>query len=407
MSGISITQYFFPGQVKIMEQLFSPDSSPQDPSSDRVIISMRPNLRFTPRCSKCGSKTLVSHDMTKRLVRDLNLAATVVWLNLFYRKVYCPVCKKVRVEKQGFVEPYARVTKRLARYIYELCKIMTVKEVAFHVGLDWKTVKNIDKAFLEEEFGKTDYTGLRILAIDEMAIRKGHRYVTVILDYETGRIVWIGEGRSEETLDDFFKNMPEEGRSGVVAVAMDMWKPYLKAIKKWCPEATIVFDLFHLVKDFNQVIDKIRNEEYRKADEEGKAVLKGTKYLLLKSRQHLKKREAVRLEKVLALNQTLSTVYILKEYLKEIYRYRDKKPAKTALDDWCNLAWESKNPELIRFAQKLKRHSEGILNHCIYPIHTGKLEGINNTLKVIKRKAYGFLDTRYFALKAKQAFAGV
>jgi transposase len=313
MSVISITQYFFPGQVKIsaigrsafggMEQLFSPDSSPQDPGSDQVIISMRPNLRFTPRCSKCGSKTLVSHDMTKRLVRDLNLTATVVWLNLFYRKVYWPICKKVRVERQGFVEPCVRVTKRFARYIYDLCKIMTVKEVAEHVGVDWKTVKNIDPALSgEEEFGQTDYTGLRILAIDEMAIRKGHRYVTVILDYRTGRIVWVREGRSEETLDDFFKNMPEEGRSGVVAVATDMWKPYLKAIKKWCPEATIVFDLFHLMKDFNQVIDKIRNEEYRKADEEGKAVLKGTKYLLLKSREHLKEREAVRLEKVLELN---------------------------------------------------------------------------------------------------------
>jgi len=400
MSNVSITQYFYPGQVKIMEQSFSPDSH-------RVVISMRPNLRFTPRCSECGSKTLAPHDTTKRLVRDLNLAATVVWLNLFYRKVYCPICKKVRVERQEFVEPYARVTKRLARYIHDLCKTMTVKEVAEHVGLDWKTVKNIDKVFLEEEFGETDYTGLRILALDEMAIRKGHRYVTVVLDYKSGRIIWMGEGRSEETLYSFFSAMPEEVRNGIVAVATDMWKPYLKSIKKWCPAAKVVFDLFHLVKDFNQVIDKIRNEEYRKADEEGKAVLKGTKYLLLKNREHLKEREAVHLEKVLELNKTLSTVYILKEYLKQIYRHRNKKRAKTVLDEWCNLARESKNPELTRFARKLERHSEQILNHCIYAIHTGKLEGVNNTLKVIKRKAYGFLDTRYFILKAKQAFAGV
>ena len=89
-----------------------------------------------------------------------------------------------------------------------------------------------------------------------------------------------------------------------------------------------------------------------------------------------------------------------------MYRHRDKKQAKIVLDEWCNLAGESKNPELIRFARKLKRHRQGILNHCIYPIHTGKLEGVNNTLKVIKRKAYGYLDTRYFILKSKQAFAG-
>jgi transposase len=399
MSKTSITQYFFPGQVKIMGQSFSPDYC-------EVVISMRPNLRLTPRCSECGGKTLASHDTTKRLVRDLNLAATVVWLNLFYRKLYCPLCKKVRVERQEFVEPYVRVTKRLARYIHELCKIMTVKEVAEHVGLDWKTVKNIDKVFLEEEFGQTDYTGLRILALDEIAIHKGHRYMTVALDHDSGRIIWMGEGRSEETLDSFFTAMPEEVRKGIVAVASDMWKPYLKAIKKWCPGVKVVFDLFHLVKDFNQVIDKIRNEEYRKANDEGKAVLKGTKYLLLKNREHLQEREAVHLKKVLELNKTLSTVYILKDYLKEIYRHRDKKQAKTVLEGWCNLAWESENPELIRFARKLKRHSQGILNHCIYPIHTGKLEGVNNTLKVIKRKAYGYLDTRYFILKSKQAFPG-
>ncbi len=399
MSEMSITQYFFPNQVKITEQLFSPDSS-------RVIIAMRPNLRFTPRCSECGSKAHVSHDSRKRLIRDLNLATTTVWLNLFYRKVYCPFCKKVRVEKQEFVEPYARVTKRLAFYIHQLCKTMTVKDVAKHVGLDWKTVKNIDKAFLEEEFGKTDYTGLKLLVVDEIAIHKGHRYVTVALDHDSGRIIWMGEGRSEETLDIFFTAMPEEVRKGIVAVASDMWKPYLKAIKKWCPGTKVVFDLFHLVKDFNQVIDKIRNEEYRKANAEGKAILKGTKYLLLKNKEHLQEGEAWHLEKVLELNKTLSTVYILKDYLKEIYRYRDKKQAKTVLEEWCNLAGESKNSELIRFARKLKRHRQGILNHCIYPIHTGKLEGINNTLKVIKRKAYGYLDTRYFILKSKQAFAG-
>jgi transposase len=330
----------------------------------------------------------------------------MVWLNLFYRKVYCPFCKKVRVERQEFVEPYARVTKRLALYIHELCKTMTVKDVAEHLGLDWKTVKNIDKAFLEEEFGETNYTGLKLLVIDEIAIRKGHRYVTVALDHDSGRIIWMGEGRSEETLDSFFTAMPEEIRKGIVAVASDMWKPYVKAIKKWCPGAKIVFDLFHLVKDFNQVVDKIRNQEYHQADAQGKAVLRGTKYLLLKSQENLKESETVRLKEVLELNQTLSTTYILKEYLKKIYQPRNIEQANAALEEWCSLARESGNPELIRFARKLKRHREGILNHCIYPIHTGKLEGVNNTLKVIKRKAYGYLDTKYFILKSKQAFAG-
>lgn len=399
MSRTSIAKFFMFCKVKITGQMVSSDS-------DRVIINMEPDLRFIPQCSHCGSKAPSVHTHAKRNIRDLNLTDRKVWLNGSYRKVYCPICMKVRVERQEFVELYARVTKRLARYIHDLCKIMTVKDVAEHIGLDWKTVKNIDKSFLEDEFGSTEYIGLRILAVDEMAIRKGHRYVTVILDYETGRIVWIGKERREETLNGFFREMPEEVRRGIVAIAADMWKPYFKAFKKWCPQAKIVLDLFHVVKDFNKVIDKIRNEEYRKANAEGRAVLKGTKYLLLKNPEKLKEKEVVRLERVLELNKTLSTVYILKDYLKEIYRHRDREQADMSLKRWCSLARESENPDLVRFARKLKRHREQILNHCSYPIHTGKLEGINNTLKVIKRKAYGFIDTRYFILKAKQAFPG-
>ena len=315
MSKESIAQFFMFCKVKISGQMVF---------SDRAIITMKPDLRFIPHCSHCGSRTPSTHTHTKRYIRDLNLTDKKVWLKVSYRKVYCSVCERVRVEKQEFVEPYARVTKRFACYIHELCKMATVKEVAEHMGLDWKTVKNIDKSFLEEEYGNTDYTGLRIIAVDEMAIRKGHRYVTVILDYETGRIVWIGEGRREDILDSFFRDMPRKVRDNIIAIATDMWKPYLKAFKKWCPHAKVVFDFFHLVKDFNKVINKIRNEEYRKADAEGKAVLKGSKYILLKNWENLREKEVVRLERVLELNKTLSTVYILKDYLKEIYRHRDR-----------------------------------------------------------------------------------
>jgi transposase len=398
MSKTSIAQFFMFCKVKI---------SGQTVFSDRAVITMRPDLRFIPHCSHCGNRTSSTHTHRERYIRDLNLADKKVWIKVSYRKVYCSVCKKVRVEKQEFVEPYARVTNRFACYIHELCKIATIKEVAEHTGLDWKTVKNIDKSFLEEEYGATDYTGLKILAVDEMAIRKGHHYVTVIIDYKTGRIVWMGKGRREETLDVFFREMPEEVRKGIVAIASDMWKPYLKAFRKWCPEAKIVYDFFHLVRDFNKVIDKVRNEEYGKANEEGKAILKGSKYLLLKNFENLKEKEIIRLEKVLKVNRTLSTAYILKDYLKEIYRHRDREQADMSLKEWCSLACESENSELKRFARKLKRHRENILNHCDYPIHTGKLEGMNNTLKVIKRDAYGFIDIRYFILKAKQAFSGI
>jgi transposase len=284
--------------------------------------------------------------------------------------------------------------------------VLTVFEVAHHMSLDWKTVKAIDKNFLENDFGKTDYDGLRILAVDEISIRKGHNYLTVVLDYKTGRIVWIGKGRTEKTLDAFFKGMTDEQRAKIEAIAIDMWSPYIKAIHHWCPKAKIVFDLFHVLKEFNKVIDKVRNREYRKSSQEGKSIIKGSKYLLLKNRQNLREDERAHLRELLDLNENLNTMHILKEMLKKIWTYRYRKWAQKRLDQWCKLAIESKIPEAIKFADRLTRHSYGILNHCEYQISTGRIEGTNNKLKVIKRRSYGFRDTPYFILKAKQAFPG-
>jgi len=168
----------------------------------------------------------------------------------------------------------------MAQYIVHLCAIMTVEDVAEHLGLEWKTVKEIDKAYLKEAFSETNYENLHILAIDEIAIRKGHSYLTVVIDWETGRIVWMGEGRSKATIDKFFPQMPENVRCAIAAAAMDMWQPYIKAVSQWCPNAVIIFEGFHVISAFNRVIDQVRNEEYRQAEKKDKVVLKGLKYLL-------------------------------------------------------------------------------------------------------------------------------
>ena len=172
------------------------------------------------------------------------------------------------------------------------------------------------------------------------------------------------------------------------------------------PHAKIVFDLFHVVANFNRVIDKVRNSEYRNAAKEDKNVYKGTKYLLLKNRKNLKTPEQRQhLKELLALNETINTIMILKEKLKHIWTYRSRTWASKALDQWCSLARSLNQPSVSAFVKTLERYSYGILNHCDYPIHTGKLEGVNNKIKVIKRKAYGFHDLRYFTLKIYQAFS--
>ena len=171
------------------------------------------------------------------------------------------------------------------------------------------------------------------------------------------------------------------------------------------PQAKIVFDLFHVVANFNRVIDKVRNSEYHKASKEDQAVYKGSKYLLLKNSKNLKDQsQRQQLKQLLALNETISTVMILKEKLKQIWTYRYRRWAEKAIDHWCSLARSINHRSVNTFVKMLERYRYGILNHCQYPIHTGKLEGVNNKIKVIKRKAYGYHDLRYFTLKIYQAF---
>jgi transposase len=397
MSSLSIAPYFPFCRIRIIDQFVYP-------KTQESWLKVVPDKRFQPICHLCGHRAIGIHSRSQRNVRDLNLASTTVYLQCHFRKIFCPACQRIVIEDLGLLHPYLRVTKRLAEYIHGLCKVMTVKEVAEHLDLDWKTVKNIDKFFLETHYGTPCFDGLRLLAVDEISIRKGHRYLTIILDYETGRVVWIGQNRKARTLSSFFNRLSKGQKKNLEAIVMDMWDPYIKAVKAKVPHVKIVFDLFHVVAQFSKVIDKVRNSEYRKASKEQKEIFKGAKYLLLKNTVRRFK-ERAQLAELLQINQVINTVYILKDQLKHIWTYRSRTWTTKALDQWCSLARFLKNQSLTKFVKMLERYSYGILNHCDYPLHTSKLEGVNNKIKVIKRKAYGFHDLRYFSLKIYQAFA--
>ena len=229
MSGLSIAAFFPFRRIKITGQKVSTDVT-------EANIQAEPDKRFKPVCHQCGKRAAGVHSWTQRKVRDLSIGpANTVWVTCRYRKVLCSRCQAVHIEDLELFHPYLRVTVRLARFVYGLCKVMTVTEVAKHLGLNWKTVKDIDKYYLERDFGQPDYTGLRVLAVDEISIRKGHRYLTVVLDYLTGRIVYVGKDRKARTLKRFFNMLSIGQRKRIEAVAMDMWDPFINAVKKNCP----------------------------------------------------------------------------------------------------------------------------------------------------------------------------
>jgi transposase len=228
MSELSITPYFPFRRIKILSQAV-------DETAKKAVIDAVPDKRFRPVCHICGQKTDSVHSWAQRSIRDLNLANTQVWIHCEYRKLFCDNCQRISIEELELFHPYLRVTRRLATYIHHLCKVMTVTDVAQHLQLDWKTVKEIDKQYLEAQYGQMNYDGLRILAVDEISLRKGHKYLTIVLDYESGRVIHVAKDRRAKTLKRFFNHLSGKQKKSIEAVVMDMWDPYIKAVKKNYP----------------------------------------------------------------------------------------------------------------------------------------------------------------------------
>lgn len=370
-----------------------------------IKLSRFPDIGFA--CSGCGQRTFWSWDSAPVRLRDLPVFERKSYLLLHKHRVDCPRCG-VKVEKLDFADYYSRCTTRFEELVARLCKITSLKQVAELLELDWKTVKDIDKKYLQKEFAIPDYENLRLVAIDEISSHKGYNFFTIVMNLEKTKVIWVGKGRTKEVLDQFFKELGPERAQKIEAIAIDMWDPYIASITEHVPDAKtkIVFDKFHIINNYSKVIDKVRNMECAKANAKDKEVIKGTKYLLLRNGDKLKKDQKQHLQDLLGLNEKISLVYILKDDLKRLWDYSYRKCAEDFLDSWIETAKASNIHPLIQFSNTLDRYRYGIINHCDYRIDTGKLEGMNNKIKVVKRIAYGFHDDDYFILKIKQACSG-
>jgi transposase len=278
---------------------------------------------------------------------------------------------------------------------------MTIEDISKYLRMSWDTVKEIIKRNLENLYRKTKLKDLKKIAIDEISIGKNHKYVTIVLDLETGKVVYIGNGKSSDALTEFWKKL-KRSKAKVEAIAIDMSKAYIKAIKDNVPNAIIVFDHFHVIKLFNEKLSDFRRKLHNNVKgKKQKQVLKGTRWLLLKNPENLteEKNEKKRLEQVLKLNKPLFCVYYMKEDLKQIWMQKTKNDAINIFNDCVKRAKASKIKMLKKFSKLLEGYSEGILAYYDYPISTGPLEGVNNKIKTMKRQAYGFRDEQFFKLK--------
>jgi transposase len=383
-------------------------STEVDSNVEEVVIELaRTEKGF--RCP-CGRVLQRYHDVRDQFVRDLPWGP---WANVRLLvprfRVACPDCG-VQTEPLEWIPARRRYTRRLADAVALACReVRCIAAIADSFHLHWDTVKAIDHAALEAELNPPDLGGVRHLALDEFAIKRRHTYGTIFLDIERNRVLWVCATRSSEAVADVFRKVfGKEVCAGIEAVSMDWWPAYEKAVKECLPNAVVVWDLFHVVKKYNlEVIDRVRLDEARRhqSDEERKA-MKNTKFLLLKNPSNLRGEEPARLKTLLAANRRLFVVHILCDALRKLWDYRYPACARRWFEGWYQRAIRSRIKPLQSFARSLKKRLHGVLAHCRHRIHNGTLEGINNTVKVIKRTAYGFRDQDYFFLKIRGHFTG-
>jgi transposase len=278
---------------------------------------------------------------------------------------------------------------------------MTIRDVAHHLGIGWHTVKDIQKRELQKRFAAPSLKALRRIAIDEISIGRGHRYLTVVLDLHSGAVVFVGEGKGAEALEPFWKRL-KSSRVRIEAVAMDMSQAYIAAVSSNLPHATIVFDHFHVIKLMNDKLTALRRDLYRETtDLLQKNVLKGMLWLIVKNPENLRddRNERVRLEEALSLNKPLATAYYMKEDLRLLWSLPNKAAAEDHLRDWIAKAEASGIKILKGMAKTLRTHKQGILAYFDHRISTGPLEGTNNKIKTLQRQAYGFRDQEFFILR--------
>lgn len=366
----------------------------------KVIFTVRQETEDL-RCAACGSWRVVRRGACPRRFRSLPIGSRPVQTVLEVPRVQCRDCGVVRQVRVGFADERRSYTKAFERYVLELSRRMCIRDVARHLQVSWDVVKDIQKRSLSRRFGNIPLTHLRQIAIDEIAIGRGHRYLTVVLDLVSGAVVFVGDGKGAEALEPFWKRI-KRARATIEAVAMDMSPAYISAVLAHLPGSVLVFDHFHIIKLFNEKLSDLRRDLYREATEKlHKDVLKGTRWLLLKNPENLDdtRDEPKRLQQALRLNEPLATAYYMKDDLRRIWEQPNKQHARRVLNAWIQRAETSGIRMLIRFARTLAGHRNQILAYYDYPISTGPLEGTNTKIRVLQRQAYGFRDTEFFKLK--------
>lgn len=373
-------------QLTGVESLYAHDLRITD---EGLVFVVRPRWH-RPRCGRCGARAPVHDHRRERLWRHLAVGASVLWLAYAPRRVSCPQCG-VRTEQVPWARHNSRFTRALEELVAYMAQVMDKTAVTRLQGISWRSVSAIVERVVTERLGEERLTGLRVIGVDEFSYRKRQRYLTVVVDHERGRVVWAAEGRGAAALAGLFKHIGEPGCAQIKAATIDMAGGYKKAIREHLPNAQVVFDRFHVQRLASDAVDAVRRAEVEahKGTQAASAV-KRSRYALLKRPWNMRRSEHQKLSDIQVNNRRLYRARLLNDALADALDYRQPKRAREALEAWLAWASRSKLAPFVRVARTIRAHKEGILAYIHTRLTNGFVEGINNRLRMIARRAYGF-----------------
>jgi transposase len=353
-------------------------------------------------CGCCGTPHRSFYDRKVRHIRDLSCGELRIYLAVEVRRVLCRQCGKVKQEKVPWLADNPFYTKRLAWYVGRRCRDTAVKDVARELKLDWKTVKSLEKEYMREQLRRTGTPSPKAIGLDELSIKKGHTYRIVVSDLVRRRPIWFGGmDRSKQSLDLFYEWLEAKKAAGLKLVVMDMWRAFEQSTMEHAPQAAILYDKFHVMRHLSQALDTIRKQEYKRLAEQDRSFIKGQKYTLLSRKTNLTLEGRRALKKLLGANKRLNTAYLLKESFGQLWEYQTEGWARRFFENWkASLKWQRLKP-YEDFAEMIERHWDGIAAYCQAEnkVSLGFVEGLNNKIRVIQRRAYGLRDEEYLRLK--------
>jgi transposase len=349
------------------------------------------------RCGVCRQRCQEVHDIRKeRVWRDLSMRKLPLKLLYRPRRVECPRCG-VRVEDFPWAEPWARVSTALSNAVAVLARELSWKGTAREYGLNWKSVATIVKRAVDYGLKHRARPPVHVIGIDEVSRRKGQVYLTVVYDLERRVLLWVGDDRTEEAVRPFFTQEMGTRRCRTLrVVCMDMWAPYAKLVRDHAVNAQILFDRFHIVKHLHEAVEAARRDLWRQLTSKERVTFKGTRWLLLKNPWNLNNQQKERLSTLVRWNSPLVRAWYLKESFQLFWTYKQPWRAKQLLLKWMTSAMLSRLEPFKKFVGMLRSHLEGVLAWTETRLSNGAVEGMNNKIKSISHRSFGFRSATNF-----------